>query len=407
MILLFSALTSVGLPASASPQAGKIEGGNPYQGDSPALQTPNSKPPTPNLGLARPRPLLATRHLQPSISETGWKAPPVRLSPPWFSPSLELTNGIEQETPPIEPDLLRALLEAEPDTYIHVIVRLREQTDLEAAVRGAASMADVRIHLVSALQADAARAQAPLRAYLEGARASGSVASYTPFWIFNGIAVRARPSLIRALAAHPTVATIHLDHYRQWLTAEIPQEIPNSKPQTPNPLRATRHSQLTSPNLQSPASSIEWGIARVRADEVWTSLNISGTGAVVAGMDTGADWLHPALQANYRGYNPHGPTNHTYSWYDATDSNALYPVDGHGHGSHTLGTIAGQGGIGVAPGARWIAIKVLNNQGYGYDSWIRHLRRLRQRQQRPWRGHGGLPGLPAGGICRRCHRFRR
>nr|HID13514.1 hypothetical protein [Anaerolineae bacterium] len=114
----------------------------------------------------------------------------------------------------------------------------------------------------------------------------------------------------------------------------------------------------------------QWNIARVRADQVWNALHISGTGAVVAGMDTGVDWLHPALQANYRGYNPHGPANHVGNWYDATDGGALYPVDGHGHGSHTLGAIVGQEGIGVAPGARWIAVKVLNNQGYGYDSWI-------------------------------------
>ncbi|MBE9507684.1 MAG: S8 family serine peptidase, partial [Chloroflexi bacterium] len=132
----------------------------------------------------------------------------------------------------------------------------------------------------------------------------------------------------------------------------------NPKLQIPDPEFAIR-------NLQS----IEWGIARIRADEVWASLHISGTGTVVAGMDTGVDWIHPALQPNYRGYNPHGPSNHTYSWYDATGG-ALYPTDGHGHGSHTMGTTVGQGGIGVAPGAQWIAVKVLNNYGYGYDSWI-------------------------------------
>jgi hypothetical protein len=35
-----------------------------------------------------------------------------------------------------------------------------------------------------------------------------------------------------------------------------------------------------------------------------------------------------------------------------------------------MGTILGDGGIGVAPGARWIAAKVFHNQGYTYDSWI-------------------------------------
>ncbi len=113
----------------------------------------------------------------------------------------------------------------------------------------------------------------------------------------------------------------------------------------------------------------EWNIARVRAPEVWATLGVTGTGAVVAGMDTGADWLHPALQANYRGYNPHGPASHRGNWYDPV-TGSLYPVDDHGHGTHTLGTAVGGEGIGVAPGARWIAVKVLNRDGYGYDSWI-------------------------------------
>jgi len=30
----------------------------------------------------------------------------------------------------------------------------------------------------------------------------------------------------------------------------------------------------------------------------------------------------------------------------------------------------GEEGIGVAPGAQWIAVRVLDTQGYGYDSWI-------------------------------------
>jgi bacillopeptidase F len=113
----------------------------------------------------------------------------------------------------------------------------------------------------------------------------------------------------------------------------------------------------------------EWNLSLIRAPEVWTTLGISGTGAVVAGMDTGVDWLHPALQANYRGYNPHGPANHRGNWYDPV-TGSLYPIDDHGHGTHTLGTAVGRDGIGVAPGARWIGVKVLDRYGYGYDSWI-------------------------------------
>ena len=256
--------------------------------------------------------------------------------------------------PSIAPDVQRALLEAEPEETLRVVVTMHGQADLEVATIGALGAVELRSHVVSTLKAHAARSQGSLRAYLEGAQAVGSVESYTSFWIFNGIAVRARPSAIRAIAANPSVASIRLDRWRQW----VPNL--NLKPQIPD-------SQSSLSALQS---STEWNIAHIRADQVWGALHISGTNAVVAGMDTGADWLHPALQTGYRGYNPHGPANHAYSWHDATGEGALYPVDGHGHGSHTLGTAVGKGGIGVAPGARWIAVRVLNNQGYGYDSWI-------------------------------------
>lgn len=262
----------------------------------------------------------------------AWAAPPQAPPPP---------PGV------IEPALARALAEAAPEEALRVIVTLRQQPSPRRAVLSASNRTEARIRLVASLQSLAEVAQTPLRAYLEGARAAGTVESYTSFWIFNGLALRACPSVIRALAAHPTVAAIHLDHYRRWLSD-------NQHPATSN---------------QHPASSIEWNISRIRAPEVWSSLHISGTGAVVAGMDTGADWIHPALRTNYRGYNPHGFHNHVGNWFDAVNG-SQYPVDDHGHGTHTLGTVAGGDGIGVAPGARWIGVKVLDSQGYGYDSWI-------------------------------------
>jgi len=87
----------------------------------------------------------------------------------------------------------------------------------------------------------------------------------------------------------------------------------------------------------------EWGIERVRAEEAWRITN--GSGVVVANIDTGVSYTHEALRNNYRA--DHG-------WLDPY-SRSSAPSDNDGHGTHTMGTIAGTHGIGVAPGAQWIA----------------------------------------------------
>jgi len=268
------------------------------------------------------------------------------LLPAWAGPLQPPAPGV------VGLALARVLAESAPKDTLRVIVVLRQQAVPEQVVLGAAGRTEARVQLVTALRSLSDRTQAPLRAYLDGAQAAGLVESYTPFWVFNGLAVRARPSVVRALAGDPAVAAIRLDRYRRWLA-------------TPPSTQLTTH-PLIHPLASSPP---EWNVTRVRAPEVWSSLHISGTGAVVAGMDTGVDWLHPALQANYRGYNPHGSHNHVGNWYDAVGG-SLYPLDDHGHGTHTAGTAVGRGGIGVAPGAQWIGVKVLNGAGYGYDSWI-------------------------------------
>jgi len=112
---------------------------------------------------------------------------------------------------------------------------------------------------------------------------------------------------------------------------------------------------------------VEWNIAKVRADQVWSDFDITGRRVVVANMDSGADWTHPALQGQYRG----ADGNHDYNWFDFTDTYPSAPNDGHDHGTHTMGTIVGDDGganqIGMAPGAQWIAVKVFDDFGVTDD----------------------------------------
>jgi len=82
-----------------------------------------------------------------------------------------------------------------------------------------------------------------------------------------------------------------------------------------------------------------------------------GEGSVVAIIDTGVYAGHSALSNNYGG-----------AWRDPYYGNAS-PNDQQGHGTHCAGSAVGNAnGIGVAPGARWIACRGLNNQGSGTNA---------------------------------------
>jgi subtilisin family serine protease len=105
--------------------------------------------------------------------------------------------------------------------------------------------------------------------------------------------------------------------------------------------------------------TVPYGISLVRAPEVWPVVNGAGINVVV--IDSGIDYRHPELAPLYAG---------GYNLLANTDT----PVDDLGHGTHCAGIIAAanntDGVVGVAPGVRLWALKVLNSSGSGSDEDI-------------------------------------
>ncbi|WP_374588581.1 S8 family serine peptidase [Novosphingobium sp.] len=105
----------------------------------------------------------------------------------------------------------------------------------------------------------------------------------------------------------------------------------------------------TQPPQQTP-----WGIARVKGGAAGTF----GTAWVI---DTGIDFTHPDLNVD---------TARSRSFLGGTTT----PQDQNGHGTHVAGTIAAYdntiGVIGVAPGARVVAVRVLDRRGSGSNSGV-------------------------------------
>jgi subtilisin len=114
---------------------------------------------------------------------------------------------------------------------------------------------------------------------------------------------------------------------------------------------------LSDPDAELSAS---WGVMKIGADTVQATGN-QGEGIKVAVIDTGINYLHEDLQANYKG------------GYDFVNKD-YFPFDDNGHGTHCAGIIAAADNdiavVGVAPKASLYALKVLNSAGSGYTSDI-------------------------------------
>ncbi|PWB72710.1 MAG: hypothetical protein C3F15_10735 [Holophagae bacterium] len=162
------------------------------------------------------------------------------------------------------------------------------------------------------------------------------------FWIANTIEVTTgNRALPMVLAARPEVAAIIAPPTVELIVGTIG-------------------------DVGSPAPGVEWNIERIRAPEVWTTYGVRGEGIVVGAIDSGVQYDHPALVAQYRGNLGGGVFDHNYSWFDpATTCGSPSddgPCDTQWHGTATTGVMVGDDGganqIGVAPGARFIMAAV-------------------------------------------------
>ena len=225
------------------------------------------------------------------------------------------------------------------------LVFMADQADLSAA-DALSTKLEKGTYVYETLSSKAAETQGPV---IDALKAQG--VEYRSYWVANMIWVRGGMDTVEAIARRADVArvnanpTVHMD----------------------GPVTQGAVSGADSP------SAIEWNITKVNAPQVWAA-GFTGQGAVVGGQDTGYQWDHPALKNQYRGWNG-SSADHDYSWHDSIHSgggvcgaDSAFPCDDHGHGTHTMGTMVGDDGgtnqIGMAPGARWIGCRNMN-QGNG------------------------------------------
>ncbi|ETV81445.1 hypothetical protein H257_05970 [Aphanomyces astaci] len=212
---------------------------------------------------------------------------------------------------------LRTLRDLETSSTVKVLVTYRKGSGLAKLNIESLSREERSQSVLNTLTAENFAITASA---VELAKSAG--VEYTQYWIDSVVAIEgATKELVAQLAALPNVESV--------ASVEVYQ-IPAVQDETRTVIAAN--------------STNEWGVEIIKAPATWI-LGNKGKGIVVANIDTGVRGTHEALAANFRSAN---------GWYEpATNSSA--PNDRHGHGTHTIGTIAGNNGIGVAPEAKWIA----------------------------------------------------
>jgi subtilisin family serine protease len=240
--------------------------------------------------------------------------------------------GISSPTLRVAPEVRFALARVKEGEKIAVIVRFSEQAALQ---RLAGSRLEQQQRVVRTLQAQAERTQPEVLGRLAAFEASGKAADILPYWIFNGVSLKATPEVIEFLSRRPEVAQI------------LPDRV------------------FPAPQGAPAASQVVLNLDATQATYLW-SLGYRGQGVVVANMDTGVSLNHPDLVAQWRGG--------SNSWFDPHGEHPLSPSDSNGHGTWTMGVMVGRShsgtSIGIAPEARWIAVKIFNDQGYASSSAI-------------------------------------
>ncbi|HEX7997156.1 MAG TPA: S8 family serine peptidase [Pyrinomonadaceae bacterium] len=226
------------------------------------------------------------------------------------------------------------------------LVVLNEQADLSGA-EALKTKEEKGRYVYETLLRKAQETQAPM---LDWLKKSGI--EHRSYYLVNLIWVKGNQEAALALAARPEVSRVEGN--------------PAIRNVAEQPAASER-------NLAEAPAVVEPGVNFIRAPEVW-ALGYTGQGIVIGAADTGYRWDHSAIKNQYRGWNG-AVADHNYNWHDSVHTgggscgpNALAPCDDNGHGTHTAGTAVGDDGagnqVGVAPGAKWIGCRNMN-QGVG------------------------------------------
>ncbi len=241
--------------------------------------------------------------------------------------------------------LQQKLQENTRDELIPINIVMKQQYDNQNLLNQSTSLpiSQRRDFVVQELKSFTEIHQQDILSNLEDLSYNDIVKDIQPLWISNVISCSANSEVIYDLIQRNDIDFIDHDEFRNML-------------------------MFDKENSYNPTSrEITWNVTKVNADDVW-NLGYTGSGVVVAVLDTGVNYNHVDL-ADHLWTDPSYP-NHGWD-FRFNDNN---PMDDHGHGTHCAGTVAGDGTAGsqtgVAPDAEIMCLKILDSGGSGSESGV-------------------------------------
>ncbi|MEZ4847465.1 MAG: S8 family serine peptidase [Bacteroidia bacterium] len=255
-------------------------------------------------------------------------------------------------------DVLQEKITNQPLTYHPVYIIMADQIDMIAMNEKfnllGTSLEDRTYTVITSLKANADATQGAVLNHLNGADGVDQN-SIQPYWIANIIYAEANAEAIKQLTRRIDIDII------EYAT---PPEFDNVTV-SPEPVPQKRS-----------IGGHEAGHTAIKATQMW-SLGYTGNGRKALIIDSGANFEHPALTANYHGN--FVPDNH--AWFSTSASPRPTDCDQTPqmccHGTHVTGTVVGlnrlnNDTIGVAFNATWMSASEVacgNNNTIGAMQW--------------------------------------